>query len=109
MDYINTQTERLYAKTFHLHKFSTCRSICIGMPFTSEIEFFLRLNAISEHPVCMTPSDQLDQPCRWLCVARCKASLGQQVNNVKLHKVATCNLNLEKLFFSDMHYPTPVI
>ena len=45
---------------------------------------------------CMTPSDQLGQPCRWLCVARCKTSFDQQVNNVILHKIATCNSNFEK-------------
>ena len=56
------------------------------MPFTSKIEFFLRLNAISEVHVCMTPSDQFSQPCRWHCVARCKTSLGQEVNNVTLHE-----------------------
>ena len=65
-----------------LRKFATCRNNCIGMPFTSKIEFFLRLNAISEHPVCITPSDQLGQPCRWLCVARCKTSLGQQIDRL---------------------------
>ena len=67
------------------------------MPFTSKIEFFLRLNAISELHVCMTPSDQFSQPCRWHCVARCKTSLGQEVNNVTLHKIAICNSNFEKV------------
>ena len=38
----------------------------------------------------MTLSDQLGQPCRLLCVARCKTS---EVNNVQLHKMATCNSN----------------
>ena len=72
------------------------------MPFTSLIEYFLSLNSISEHPVCMTPSDQLGQPCIWLLCSRCKASLGQQLNNVKLHKIATYNSNFKKSLYSDM-------
>ena len=35
LDYINLQTERPYAKAFHLNKFATCKSICICMPIAS--------------------------------------------------------------------------
>ena len=115
--YINFQQNRinksvknvntnLFANNRKLHKFS----IRTSEPNYNLQKYLHRYAIYIIYLIfCMITSDQLSQPCRWLLCVTLPASLGQQVNNVKLHKIATCNSNFKKSLFSDMLYPTPDI